>query len=48
MFLVSALRGITAVTVIDGRPVGRGSVGALTTQLATAYRKRVITETTVG
>jgi branched-chain amino acid aminotransferase len=48
VFLVSALRGITAVTVIDGRPVGRGSVGALTTQLATAYRKRVITETTVG
>jgi branched-chain amino acid aminotransferase len=48
VFLVSAVRGITAVTAIDGRLVGDGSVGPLTAHVAASYRARVATETGPG
>jgi branched-chain amino acid aminotransferase len=37
VFLTSSLRGVAPVREIDGRPVGAGVVGMVTTRLATAY-----------
>jgi branched-chain amino acid aminotransferase len=41
VFLTSSLRGIAPVRAIDGRPVGAGAVGVVTTRLATAYQALV-------
>jgi branched-chain amino acid aminotransferase len=37
VFLTSSLRGIAPVRTIDGRPVGSGAPGGITTQVAEAY-----------
>jgi branched-subunit amino acid aminotransferase/4-amino-4-deoxychorismate lyase len=41
IFVVSALGGVSAVTVIDGAPVGGGAVGPRTRDLAAQYRAAV-------
>jgi len=41
IFSVSALRGVSAVSAIDGAPVGLGPPGPVTRRLAAAYRRRV-------
>jgi len=48
VFLTNAVRGITAVTSIDRRPVGDGSVGELTNRIAAAYRCRVVGDTSAA
>jgi branched-subunit amino acid aminotransferase/4-amino-4-deoxychorismate lyase len=45
VFVVSALRGVTAVTVIDGEPVAGGAAGPLTRRVARAYRAQVVAAT---
>jgi len=42
VFVVSALRGVTAVTAIDGEPVADGAAGPITRQVAGEYRERVL------
>jgi branched-chain amino acid aminotransferase len=46
--LVSALRGVVAVTGIDGRPVGTGRPGSMARGQAAAYRELVERETRAG
>jgi branched-subunit amino acid aminotransferase/4-amino-4-deoxychorismate lyase len=41
MFIVSALRGVTAVVAVDDRPIGSGSPGPVTHRIADAVRARV-------
>ena len=48
IFTVSALRGVIAVTAIDGAPVGHGTPGPTTRHLAMAFRQRVIDATAAG
>jgi branched-subunit amino acid aminotransferase/4-amino-4-deoxychorismate lyase len=48
IFVVSALGGVNAVTVIDGAPVGRGVVGPRTRDLAAQYRAMVDAVTASG
>lgn len=45
VLIVSALRGVTAVTTIDGEPVAGGAVGPLTRRVARAYRAQVVAAT---
>jgi len=42
IFVVSALRGVTGVAMIDGVPVGDGAPGPVTRRLAAAYRQCVL------
>lgn len=41
VFLTSSLRGVAPVTTIDGRPVGSGTVGRVTTTLIAGYTNLV-------
>jgi branched-chain amino acid aminotransferase len=43
VILTSSIRGVVAVTRIDGRPVGSGLVGAVTGRLAAAYQNLAAT-----
>ena len=40
-FLTSAVRGVRALTAVDGRAIGGGAPGPVTSQLATAHRTLV-------
>jgi para-aminobenzoate synthetase / 4-amino-4-deoxychorismate lyase len=42
VFVVSALRGVAAVTAIDGAAVSDGAAGPVTRRLASQYRERVL------
>jgi branched-subunit amino acid aminotransferase/4-amino-4-deoxychorismate lyase len=44
-FATSSLRGVAAVTALDGEPIGTGVVGPRTRELAAAYEELVRTET---
>ena len=44
VFLTSSLRGIAPVRTIDGRPVGSGAPGPITTQIAEAYAALITRE----
>ncbi len=48
VFIVSAVRGVTAIVVLDAEPVGDGLPGPVTTRLAAAFRARVMAETSAG
>jgi branched-chain amino acid aminotransferase len=40
-FLTSSLRGVAPVSSLDGRPIGNGNVGPVTTRLIAAYKALV-------
>jgi branched-subunit amino acid aminotransferase/4-amino-4-deoxychorismate lyase len=44
-FATSSLRGVVAVTALDGRPIGGGGPGPRTLELAAAYEELVRRET---
>jgi branched-chain amino acid aminotransferase len=44
VFLTSSLRGLAPVRTIDGRPVGSGAPGPITTQIAEAYAALITRE----
>jgi branched-chain amino acid aminotransferase len=44
VFLTSSLRGIAPVRTIDGRPVGSGAPGPVTTRIAAAYEALLVRE----
>jgi branched-chain amino acid aminotransferase len=48
VFITSTAREILPVTVLDGRPVGAGKVGALTTRLHALFRERADREAGPG
>jgi len=45
IFVVSALRGVTAIVAVDAHQVGDGAPGPVTVRLGTAFRGRVMAET---
>jgi D-alanine transaminase len=48
IFLTSSLREIAPVTVVDGRPVGAGTVGAFTVRVRAAFNQLVAAEVADG
>ena len=42
IFIVSALRGVTGIVMVDGTPVGDRAPGPVTRRLAEAYRRYVL------